>query len=43
MRTPFITFRSLRHIGNVKHGFTTRNDNIDVNCEREEVVLRLKP
>ena len=43
MPTPFITFRSLSHIRNVKHGFTTRNDNIDVNCEREEAVLRLRP
>ena len=43
MSKSFITFRSLSHIGNVKHGFTTRNDNIDVNCEREEAVLRLSP
>ena len=43
MSTPFITFRSLSHIRNVKHGFTTRNDNIDVNCEREEAVSRLRP
>ena len=43
MSKSFITFRSLSHIGNVKHGFTTRNDNIDVNCEREEAVSRLRP
>ena len=43
MSKTFITFRSLSHIGNVKHGFTTRNDNIDVNCEREEAVSRLRP
>ena len=43
MPTPFITFRSLSHIRNVKHGFTTRNDNIDLNCEREEAVSRLRP
>ena len=43
MSKTFITFRSLSHVGNVKHGFTTRNDNIDVNCEREEAVSRLRP
>ena len=43
MPKPFITFRSLSHIGNVKHGFTTRNDIIDVNCERREAVSRLRP
>ena len=43
MPKPFITFRSLSNIGNVKHGFTTRNDIIDVNCERREAVSRLRP
>ena len=43
MPKPFITFRSLSNIGNVKHGFTTRNDIIDVNCERREAVSRLCP
>ena len=46
MPKPFITFRSLSNIGNVKHCFTTRNDIIDVNKEwpksQEELVLYVK-
>ena len=42
MSERFITFKSLNDLKNVKHCFTTRSPAIDVNCDKNEALIRLK-
>ena len=43
MSQGFITFKSLNDLKNVKHCFTTRTPVIDVNCDKNEALIKLKP